>query len=122
MRIWPPLATFAQGYGRKVKARTPALEPIPFQERLPLKLKSQISTKKEGSEGASCLQEMAVLFTCLKSNEFNQTVCSKEISAFQKCFSDHKAKREEMKKDTTGIGSKKLTSKQVNVLLKKYSR
>ncbi|XP_059488881.1 small ribosomal subunit protein mS37 [Neocloeon triangulifer] len=115
-----PLPSFAQGYGRRVKARTPAMEPIPFKELLPLKLRDYVSNKRGAAAGASCLQEMANLFTCLKTNEFNQTVCSKEIGTFQQCYKMHLQQREEMKKDTSGIGSKNLSAKQINALLAKY--
>ena len=28
---------------------------------------------------------MAVLFACMKTNDFNQSLCTKEIGTFQKC-------------------------------------
>jgi len=34
---------------------------------------------------SACLQEMAVLFACMKTNDFNQSLCTKEIGTFQKC-------------------------------------
>lgn len=88
----------------------------------------------------ACLQEMTVLFSCLKNSEFNQTVCAKEISNFQGCYTDYvvrilffaivfsfnarnfqNSKQADLKNSTASIGSKNLTPKQVNALLKKFS-
>lgn len=99
-------------------------EQVPFQEILPLKLKSRISGKGEKTSDVACLHELSVLFACLKENEFNQALCSKEIGSVQTCyknFLDHKRiKREEEQKGIIATGQKNLSTKQVNKLLKKY--
>jgi hypothetical protein len=38
----------------------------------------------------ACLHEMSVMFACFKNNDFNEALCSKEISSFQNCYKDFK--------------------------------
>lgn len=99
-------------------------EPVPFQERLPLKLKNRVSGKGDNSNNVSCLYEMSLLFACFKENDFNQTLCSKEIANFQKCFTESTAKKTIRKeKEAKGIltpGEKKMSSRQINQLLKSF--
>lgn len=105
-------------------ARTPQREPVPFQEILPLKLKNKVSGKGDNTSEIYCLYEMSVLLACFKSNEYNQKVCSKEIENFQQCYNESvKTKQGKKEKEAKGIlipGEKKLSSKQVNTLLRKF--
>jgi len=39
---------------------------VPFQEILPLRLKNSVSGKADSGNDVACLQEMGVLFACLK--------------------------------------------------------
>ncbi|PNF41603.1 hypothetical protein B7P43_G11114 [Cryptotermes secundus] len=72
----------------------------------------------------ACLYEMSILFACFKNNDFNQALCSKEINNFQSCYKNYMSKKNKKKdQEQQGIlvpGEKKLTSKQVNVLLRKF--
>ncbi len=98
---------FTVGIGRAF-GRKPCKEPVPFQEILPLKLKDSVSGKGEKTSGnqiwfkkknfyvfyslkkitdVACLQDMAVMLACFKKHDFNQALCSKEISSFQSCYS-----------------------------------
>ncbi|KAG8230770.1 hypothetical protein J437_LFUL017828 [Ladona fulva] len=99
-------------------------EPFKFQELLPLKLKTSVSGKGDKTSDVACIQEMSVLFACLKKNEFNQTPCSNEIQSFSKCyknFLDTKSQRKEMERKGILIhGEKKLNFKQINLLMKHY--
>lgn len=99
-------------------------EEVPFQERLPLKLKTSVSGKREKSADTSCIHEVSILFACLKKNDFSQDVCSKEFDVFRKCYSNVMQTKaflkEQDKKGETAPGSKKLTHKQLSALLKKY--
>lgn len=113
MRISPVLA-----------ARVPGREPVPFQERLPLRLKDRVSGKGDNLKEVSCVYEMSLLFACFKQNDFNQALCSKEIENFQKCYKETTAKKFERKeKAAKGIltpGDKKMSAKQINQLLKAF--
>ncbi|XP_053675662.1 uncharacterized protein LOC128725913 [Anopheles nili] len=96
---------------------------IPFQEVLPLKLKSHVSGKTDKSSDVACLQEMAVLFSCLKTNDFNESLCSKEVSGFQRCYKvylDNKTAKKETSSKGMLIPGKDLNYKQLNKVLKKY--
>lgn len=97
---------------------------VPFQEILPLKLKNQVSGKGEKSSDVACLHELSILFACLKENEFNQTICNKEINNVQTCyknFLDHKRiKKEQDKKGIITTGQRNLSHKQLNRFLKKF--
>lgn len=105
-------------------ARVPAKEPVPFQERLPLRLKDKVSGKGDNLSEVCCLYEMSLLFACFKRNEFNQALCSKEIESFQKCYRETTARKLERKeKEAKGIltpGEKKMSAKQINQLLRKF--
>lgn len=105
-------------------ARGNPKEPVPFQEILPLKLKGSVSGKGDKTLDVCCIQEMSILFACLKQNEFNEKLCSKEIQSFQNCYTDYMQKKSVKKqKEAKGLltpGEKKLSHKQVNKLLKSF--
>lgn len=105
-------------------ARNRSQEPVPFQEILPLKLKSKVSGKGDKASDVCCIYEMSVLFACFKNNDFNQAPCKKEIEAFQNCYLDHlektKLKKEREARGILTPGEKKLSHKQINVLLSKF--
>lgn len=99
-------------------------EPVPFKEILPLKLKAGVSGKGQKTSEACCIYEMSVMFACLKDNDFQQSMCGKEIESFQKCYSNNmKEKAQRKERDLKGVltpGEKDLTAKQLNMLLQKY--
>uniref|UniRef100_A0A1B6CUY9 CHCH domain-containing protein n=1 Tax=Clastoptera arizonana TaxID=38151 RepID=A0A1B6CUY9_9HEMI len=99
-------------------------EKVEFQEILPLKLKTSVSGKGEKSNNVACIQEMTILFSCLKQNDFDQGKCNSEINNFQKCYSvfcKEKFERKELdKKGLMSPGSKDLNHKQLSYLLKKF--
>ncbi|XP_046979816.1 coiled-coil-helix-coiled-coil-helix domain-containing protein 1 [Schistocerca americana] len=108
----------------KGPGRRPQMEPVPFQEILPLKLKGSVSGKGDKTSKASCVQEMAVMLACLKQNEFDQAMCSSEIKIFQDCVKEYDEKKK--LKDTQeklGIltpGERNLSHKQINQLLRRF--
>uniref|UniRef100_A0A1A9WI50 CHCH domain-containing protein n=1 Tax=Glossina brevipalpis TaxID=37001 RepID=A0A1A9WI50_9MUSC len=72
------------------KARAPQNEKkVPFQEILPLRLKDRVSGKADSGSDVACLQEMSILFACLKDNDFVEKYCPKEISQFKKCYKNY---------------------------------
>lgn len=64
------------------------------------------------------------MFACFKQNDFSQQLCSKEIEKFQKCYTDNlKTKRVKAEREAKGVlipGDRKLSHKQLNMLLKKF--
>lgn len=105
-------------------ARSPGKEPVPFQERLPLRIKNRVSGKGDNRTDVCCIYEMSVMFACFKENEFNQSLCGKEIDNFQKCYKEHVTKKQQKKeREAKGIltpGDKKMSSRQINQLLKGF--
>lgn len=105
-------------------ARLPQCETkVPFQEILALKLKNRVSGKADSENSVSCLQEMAVFFACMKNNDFNESMCSKEIGTFQKCyktFLDNKSAAKIVQNQGTLKAGKDLNSRQINMLFKKF--
>lgn len=97
---------------------------VEFQQILPLKLRGFVSGKSDSISEVSCIHEMSVMFACFKDNDFNQSLCSKEIDKFQRCYTSHlttkKAKKEKEAKGILTPGEKKLSHKQVNTLLKMF--
>ena len=64
---------------------------VPFKEKLPLSLKNIVSnTSMKGGQKA-CMDQMMEVIGCLSKFDQNQSMCSQEINAFQKCYSNFKA-------------------------------
>lgn len=105
-------------------AREPQnIHKVPFQELLPLKLRDRVSGKGSRQSDVACVQEMTIMFACLKSNEFNQVACAKEISSFDGCYKKHlDTKFEERQARLKGgmATGKKLHARELNVYLRKY--
>ncbi|EDO63590.1 uncharacterized protein LOC120904338 [Anopheles arabiensis] len=96
---------------------------VPFQEVLPLKLKNHVSGKTDKTSDVACLQEMAVMFSCLKTNDFNESLCAKEVGNFQRCYKvylDKKTAKKETSSKGVLVAGKDLNYKQLNKVLKKY--
>jgi len=106
--------------------RTQFLPKIPFKEIAPLALRNEVSGK--GSKGAdvTCLQEMAVMFACMKNNDFKEVKCSPEIETFMTCYNQHTAdktlqkKRELSGEVVVGRNPRNLTTTQINGLLQRF--
>ncbi|KAK7862832.1 hypothetical protein R5R35_000850 [Gryllus longicercus] len=108
----------------KGPGRAPAKEPVPFVEILPLRLKDTVSGKSNRQAENICLQELGLLLSCLKKHDFNQTSCDKEINAFKNCHKTVMAGKkiiyEQEKRGELKTGTKDLSSKQINKILKQY--
>ncbi|XP_037926659.1 coiled-coil-helix-coiled-coil-helix domain-containing protein 1 [Hermetia illucens] len=105
-------------------ARAPQRESIvPFQEILPLRLKNRVSGKADSQTEVACLQEMTILFTCLKENDFQESLCSKEVQTFNKCYKTFMDTSFQAKKvDSQGAvkPGKDLNYKQLNKYMRRY--
>ncbi|XP_055837850.1 uncharacterized protein LOC129906202 [Episyrphus balteatus] len=114
-----PFTGIIQGQGRRPQRE----HMVPFKALLPLSIRNRVSGKSDSSSDVACLQEMAVLFACLKDNEFAEKLCPKEIATFEKCYKVHMDKKFEAKKtDSLGIVApgKDLNYKQLNKFMRFY--
>lgn len=97
---------------------------VRFEELLPLKLKDKVSGKGDRSKDRACVQEMFVMFACLKKNEFENARCSEEIKKFQVCatnnFSDKYKRKQDILLGNISTGSNNLSPREVNYLLQKF--
>lgn len=96
---------------------------VPFQEILPLRLKNTVSGKADSGSDVACLQEMGVLFACLKDNEFVEKYCHKEISQFQNCYKFYMDRKFEAKQTVNqGIvqPGNNLNYKQLNKYMRRF--
>ncbi|XP_063590846.1 small ribosomal subunit protein mS37-like [Penaeus indicus] len=126
MRLSPILLT-SQYYVNNVRpknGRKPTRQPFPFQNILPISLRDHVSGKGNKQQNVACLQEMSVLFACLKANDFNQAMCPKEIQSFKGCHKNfldtQKLKKVQEREGVLVPGEKDLSPKQLNQLLRKY--
>ncbi|KAI4886227.1 hypothetical protein NFI96_023511 [Prochilodus magdalenae] len=85
----------------------------------PLRLKDEVANRRPEKGEATCITEMSVLMACWKQNDFNNMVCSNEVSAFYRCIEKAQAEREKAKTQTLVQGGR-LPPKQVTKLLKRY--
>ncbi|XP_036430404.1 coiled-coil-helix-coiled-coil-helix domain-containing protein 1 [Colossoma macropomum] len=85
----------------------------------PLRLKDEVANRRPEKGEATCITEMSILMACWKQNDFNNTVCSNEVSAFYRCIEKAQAEREKAKRQALGQGGR-LLPKQANKLLKRY--
>ncbi|KAK7506566.1 hypothetical protein BaRGS_00002041, partial [Batillaria attramentaria] len=91
---------------------------------LPPVLRDYVSSKKDKSTAAYCVEEMSVMMACWKRNDFNQQRCSSELRSFHKCVMEaqaaERAARIAAKEGKSADGSGRLPSAQVNKLLNRY--
>nr|CDS25631.1 coiled coil helix coiled coil helix [Hymenolepis microstoma] len=93
-------------------------------------LKNKVSGKGEKETRAVCVEEMALMLTCLKTNDFEEKPCSHVIDSFKRCVIAADARRERNKEsrkmghfntdsdDADEVG--KLSSIQINRVLRKF--
>ncbi|KAL2082963.1 hypothetical protein ACEWY4_020736 [Coilia grayii] len=85
----------------------------------PLVLKDEVANRKMRKGEATCITEMSLLMACWKKNEFNNFLCSSEISTFYTCV--EKAQREaKLKAAQQASHGGRLAPKQANTLLKRF--
>jgi len=97
---------------------------VRFEELLPLKLKDRVSGKGDRSKERACVHEMSIMFACLKKNEFEQSLCSPEISKFQACATknhvDKFKRKQAIQEGNISVGKDNLSPREINYLLKKF--
>ncbi|XP_072038431.1 small ribosomal subunit protein mS37-like [Amphiura filiformis] len=77
----------------------------------PFALKDRVGEKSRVKEESPCLAEMSTLLDCWKSNNFSDISCASEVTKFQRCLAKARANK--------GQASERLTSKEMNEMLKK---
>ncbi|XP_043592586.1 coiled-coil-helix-coiled-coil-helix domain-containing protein 1 isoform X1 [Bombus pyrosoma] len=97
---------------------------VPFYEVMPLKLKNRICGSTIRTLEDKCLYEMTLLFGCWKENNFEDSMCNKEMKNLYECYNKY-MKNTAMKKELQRIeipnpNAKNLTSKQITYLLRMY--
>lgn len=96
---------------------------VPFKALLPLRLRNHVSGKSDRTAEVPCLQELSVLFASMKNNEFNETLCRKEIENVQKAHVAHLNKRfadrETFNRGIVSTG-RDLTFRQLNKYLRTF--
>uniref|UniRef100_A0A4W4F045 CHCH domain-containing protein n=1 Tax=Electrophorus electricus TaxID=8005 RepID=A0A4W4F045_ELEEL len=69
---------------------------------------------------ASCVTEMSLLMACWKQHEFNNALCSSEVSAFYRCVENAQTERRNQAKNLALGQGGRLLPKQANKLLKRH--
>ena len=70
---------------------------VPFIERLPLSLKNLVSNTSTKGGTKACMDQMMSVIECMGKFDQNQSMCIKEINAFQSCFTNFQAQYEKSK-------------------------
>ncbi|KAG7155923.1 coiled-coil-helix-coiled-coil-helix domain-containing protein 1-like [Homarus americanus] len=122
-----PIVLNSQYYinrNRPKNGRRPTRQPFPFNNNLPIFLRDHVSGKNDKTNSVACLQDMSILFACLKKNDFNQAMCHKEIESFQNCHENfmhtQRLRKEQEKQGLLVPGERNLSHRQINLLLKKH--
>ncbi|XP_041362898.1 coiled-coil-helix-coiled-coil-helix domain-containing protein 1-like isoform X2 [Gigantopelta aegis] len=90
--------------------------PVTYKIIYPPILKDSVSNKKVREKSSPCGQEMMLLLSCWRKNDFLESKCSKEIVDFNNCVVTANANKSA---DESTI-SKTLTSSKINKLLRRY--
>ncbi|XP_071550006.1 small ribosomal subunit protein mS37 isoform X2 [Panulirus ornatus] len=125
MRLTPFMLTTQYLINKSPKnGRRPTRQPFPFKAALPLILKDQVSGKSSKKQNVACLQEMSILFACLKKSDFAQSLCQKEIDSLDSCYKNfmhtQSQRKQEEREGLLVPREKNLSHKQLNLLLKKH--
>ena len=67
---------------------------VAFIERLPLSLKNLVSNTSTKGGAKACMDQMMSVIECMGKFDQNQTMCTKEINAFQTCYSNFQVQYE----------------------------
>ncbi|KAL5018220.1 hypothetical protein ScPMuIL_003942 [Solemya velum] len=98
-------------------------ETVKYRHLLPPVLRDFVSSRGENIKAVPCLQELTVMMSCWKDNDFVHSKCSKQIQDFQNCWTAAEeaakmAKVAEMKGHV--VAGERPKAKTVNAMLKKY--
>jgi len=110
-----------RGYGRKNIQD----HQVPYIERLPLSLKNLVSNHSTKDGKKACMDPMMELISCLGKYDQNQSMCSKEINEFQKCYKsfkvDYQKKKQFRESGELPIGPRaKMSGEQMNQYMRNF--
>ncbi|XP_068223082.1 small ribosomal subunit protein mS37-like isoform X2 [Palaemon carinicauda] len=109
---------------RPKNGRRPCRHPFPFTNILPISLRNHVSGKSDKQQTVACIQELSVMLACLKTHDFNDSMCSKEINNLKNCNEKYMSSQrlKKLQDRTTELTpyEKNLSHKHLNQLLKKY--
>lgn len=128
MRFSPVLfGIYHNKYYRPKYCFTDKEHEVRFKTRKPLKVGDSVSVSATQSSKSHCIQEMFNMMACLKTNEFEQSECSKEIRLFNECNGSQLpvefrmiSKKDQKKREDAQPGNKNLSTMQLNAFLKKF--
>jgi len=101
---------------------------VPWKQYTKLELKNEVSGQGDKGTESVCLQEMALMFTCLKDNDFKDSLCAQQMKTYQDCVFTHMKNKKQLK-DQLQAGKltpnsreqpRQLNHRQLNILLRKY--
>jgi len=119
------MKTFKPGYptGRNMQN----INTVPWMQALPMALRNCVSSKSDKTMESICLQEMALMYTCMKNNEFRDKLCVTEISTYRSCVFKHLKQKEERKEQLVAgkltpntKEPSRLNFRQLNILLRRF--
>jgi len=120
------MTVWKRGYPKGMNPQIEKL--VPWKRAVPIALHNEVSGKGNKSQDVICLEEIALMFTCLKNNDFKDSICLEEMKKYHNCVFNHMAAKEELKRQI--VAGKltpnkrgepaKLNHRQLNMLLKKY--
>lgn len=96
---------------------------VPFKAMLPMRLNNYVSGKSDRQTEVPCLQEITVLLASLKTNEFDESLCKKEIELLQKTNIEHLDKKKKIKEAAQrGVlaTGRDLTFRQLNKFMRNF--
>jgi len=100
---------------------------VPWKQFTKLELKNEVSSKGEKGTESVCLQELALMYTCLADHDFKDNLCAQQMKTYHECVFSHMKKIDAQKEQLlTGKlvpntrEPQKLNHRQLNVLLRKY--
>ncbi|XP_030060747.1 small ribosomal subunit protein mS37 [Microcaecilia unicolor] len=92
-----------------------------FRPSRPLVLADRVANRKIRLGEATCITEMSLMMACWKQNNFNDTVCAKEIQSFFDCNAKVQAELRAARLNEKTLGqSGRLPPKQANKLLQRF--
>ncbi|KAK6171138.1 hypothetical protein SNE40_019393 [Patella caerulea] len=101
-------------------------KPNPYKYKivLPPVLRDEVSNRGQKTNKAVCVQEMSTMMVCFKRNNYDESLCHKEVTDFTKCVVNAKeARRRQEQAITEGKtleGTGKQSAPVVNKLLSRY--
>lgn len=96
---------------------------VPFKAMLPMKLNNTVSGKSDRQKEVPCLQELTILLASLKTNDFDESLCKREVETLRQTNIAYTQKRK-LEKEATHRGivstGRTLSYRQLNKFMRGY--